>query len=168
MDEIDPLSEEEISIQNRLNELIASGNPPIFNLKKFNRYQVASKTALLNKVLMHYQPSSITATRDLLQAASSLVGELVGAKKIEPKPKKEPWWKRRIERDIECLRKDLSIIESWFTGKWKNKNELKMNILDKKYHLKKFGFKYGIETIKQRILAKANKVKRYKNRCQQY
>ena len=38
-----------------------------------------------------------------------------------------------------------------------------MNILDKKYHLMKFGFKYGIETIKQRILAKANKVKRYKN-----
>ena len=90
LDEIDPLSEEEISIQNRLNKLIASGNPPILNLKMFNRYQVASKTALLNKVLEHYQPSSITETRDLLQAASSLVGELVGAKKIEPKPKKEP------------------------------------------------------------------------------
>ena len=43
-----------------------------------------------------------------------------------------------------------------------------MNTLDKTYYLKKFGFKYGIETIKQRILAKANNVKRYKNRCQQY
>ena len=51
-----------------------------------------------------------------MQAASSLVGELVGAKKVEAKSKKEPWRKRRIERDIESLRKDLSLIDRWFSG----------------------------------------------------
>ena len=52
------------------------------------------------------------------------------------------------------------MIDSWFTGKWKNKTEAKMNHLDKKYHLKKLGFKYAIETIKQILLAKTNKLKR--------
>ena len=60
------------------------------------------------------------------------------------------------------------MIDSWFTGKWKNKTEAKMNHLNKKYHLKKFGFKYAIETIKQRVLAKTNKLKRYNKRSQQY
>ena len=42
-------------------------------------------------------PKTITDTRNLLQAASALVGELVGAKKVEPKEKKAPFWKRRID-----------------------------------------------------------------------
>ena len=46
------------------------------------------------------------------------------------------------------------MIDSWFTVKWKNKTEAKMSHLYKKYHLKKVGFKYAIETIKQRVLAK--------------
>ena len=168
IEELEPLTEEEKSLLSRLNELMATENPPIFNLKKFNRYEVMSKTTMINKILKHLKPSTITETRNIMQAASSLVGELVGAKKVEAKPRKEPWWKRRIERDIESLRKDLSLIDRWFSGKWKNKTESKMNELDKKYHLKKLGFKTAIETIKQRILAKANKVKRYNKRCQQY
>ena len=91
-----------------------------------------SKTIMINKILKHLKSSTITETRNIMQAASSLVGELVGAKKVEAKPRKEPWWKRRIERDIESLRKDLSLIDRWFSGKWKNKTESKMNELDKK------------------------------------
>ena len=34
--------------------------------------------------------------------------------------KKEPFWKKRIEKDIAILRKDLSRIDDWFKGRWKN------------------------------------------------
>ena len=152
----------------RLKELLHSDEKPIFNLKKFNRYDVMAKTTAVNGILKHVTTNHITETRNLIQAASSLVGELLGAKKITTKPKKEPWWKRRIENDIELLRKDLSVIESWFSGRWKNRSKVKMDLLNRKYHLKKLGFKTAIETIKQRICSKATKVKRYNNRCQQF
>ena len=168
-DALGPLTDEQQNLLNRLNEILASENKPIFNLKKFNRYEVMAKTNQINTILKHVcKPATITETRDLLQASSSLIGEILGAKKIEVKQKQEPFWKRRIEKDIENLRRDLSMIDSWFTGKWKNKTEAKMNHLDKKYHLKKLGFKHAIETIKQRVLAKTNKLKRYNKRCQQY
>ena len=127
-----------------------------------------TKTTTVNKLLKYFSPQTITETRNLLQAASSLVGELLGAKKPTAKQKKEPWWKRRIEQDIVSLRKDLAVIESWFYGKWKNRSKSKMEFLNKKYHLKKLGFMNAIETIRQRISAKATKIKRYNNRCQQF
>ena len=43
-----------------------------------------------------------------------------------------------------------------------------MEFLNKKYHLKKLGFMNAIETIRQRITAKATKIKRYSNRCRQF
>ena len=51
---------------------------------------------MINKILEHLKPSSITEIRNLMQAASSLVGELLDAKKVEVKPKKEPWWKEDL------------------------------------------------------------------------
>ena len=84
------------------------------------------------------------------------------------KPKQEPWWKRRIEKDIEFLRKDLSVIASWFSGKWKNRGKVKMDYLNRKYHLKKLDFKTSIETIRQRISSKATKVRRHNKRCLQF
>ena len=50
-----------------------------------------------------------------------------------PKQKKKPFWKRRIEKDMAVLRKDLSRIDDLFKGRWKNsstklKYELKRNM----------------------------------------
>ena len=127
-----------------------------------------AKTTAVNRVLKQVTPSNITESRNLIQAASSLVGELLGAKKSTTKPKQEPWWKRRIEKDIEFLRKDMSVIESWFSGKWKNRSKVKMEYLNRKYHLKKLGFKTAIETIRQRIISNATKVRRYNKRYLQF
>ena len=50
--------------------------------------------------------------------------------------KKEPFWKRRIEKDIAILRKDLSRIDGWFKRRWKN-GSTKLNYeLKKKYKIK--------------------------------
>ena len=124
-----------------------SEDKPIFNLNKFNKYQVMSKTNQLNKILKYLQkPYTITDTRNLIQATSSSVGELLGAKKVTFKPKK------RIEQNIANFRKDLSAIENWFAGTWKKRSMSKTGYLEK-CHLKKLGFKNAIETTKQRILA---------------
>ena len=52
-----------------------------------------------------------------------IVGEEVGMKKSNAKKKKEPFWKRRILRDISRLRKDLSRIEAWVCRKMEKRQE---------------------------------------------
>ena len=93
------IAPEDLVVLNRLRELVDSEVRPIFNLKSFNRKEVIAKTTIVNRLLKHFKPTSITESRNLFQAASLLVGELVGAKTSTPKKNKEPWWKRRIEKD---------------------------------------------------------------------
>ena len=61
-------------------------------------------------------------------------------KKSNAKKKKEPFWKRRILRDINRLRKDLSRIEAWFTERWKKDKNKEKDLIDQKYGLRGKGF----------------------------
>ena len=57
-----------------MREINLADEKPIFNLKTFNRYDVMAKTTTVNKLLKYFSPQNITETRNLVQAASSLVG----------------------------------------------------------------------------------------------
>ena len=59
----------------------------------------------------------ITDIRNVICAATVIVGERLGVKAKEKKVKQALWLKRRIEGDIKILRKDLSRIEAWNKGK---------------------------------------------------
>ena len=76
------------------------------------------------------------------------------------------WWKGRIERDIKTLRRDINILER------KRKDQLKAMgkyvELDRKYNIKKKGLTTVIEELKQRMMAKSVKIKRYQQRISQY
>ena len=61
-------------------------------------------------------------------------------KKSNAKKKKEPFWKRRILRDINRLRKDLSRVEAWFTVRWKKDKNKEKDLIDQKYGLRGKGF----------------------------
>ena len=89
-------------------------------------------------------------------------------KKSNAKKEKEPFWERRILTDISRLRKDLSRIEAWFAGRWKKDKKKQKDLLDQKYGLRRKGFRLVMEELKQRIAAKATKVKRYDNRIKQF
>ena len=71
----------------------------------------------MNKVLEHVKITGFTHRRNVRQVTMRIEGEEVGMKKLNAKKKTEPFWKRRILRDISRLRKDLSRIEAWFCGK---------------------------------------------------
>ena len=99
-----------------------------------------------------------------MQAAIRIVEEEeVGMKKSNTKKEKEPLWKRRILRDVSSVRKDLSRIEAWFAEDGKRTKKEK-DWLDQKYGLRRKGFTLVMEELKQRITAKATKIKRYDNR----
>lgn len=166
---LDELSDEQVQILHRLQEIRVEnhGEEPV-NLRCFDRNKVKIATRKVNELLKYIPTRDITETRDLIRAASVLVGELVGFKRgNKQRSRKEPMWKRRIEKDIATLRKHLGKIQEWFRGRWKNGKESEKRLLERKYNVRGAGFKTAMETIKQRISAKAVKVRRYSERVDQ-
>ena len=119
-------------------------------------------------MLEHVKITGFTHCRNAIQTAMKIVGEEVGMKKSNAKKKKEPFWKRRILTDISRLRKDLRRIEAWLPGIWKKDKKKEKDWLDQKYGLRRKGFTLVMEELKQRITAKATKVKLYDNRIKQF
>ena len=74
-----------------------------------------------------------------------IVGEEVVMKKSNAKKKDEPFWKRRIVKDISRLRRNLSRIEAWFKGRWKKDKKKEKDWLDQKYGLRRKGFTLVME-----------------------
>ena len=122
----------------------------------------------MNKVLKHVKITDFTHCRTVIQAALRIVGEEVGMQKSNAKKKNEPSWKKRILRDINRLRKDLSRIEAWFAGRWKKDKNKEKGLLDQNYGLRRKVFTLVMGELKQRITAKATKVKRYDNKIKQF
>ena len=101
-------------------------------------------------------------------AAALWVAKEVGVKKDKIGEKEQPWWKRRIESDITNLRLDINRLERERrreTG-WKGKRKIKE--LNAKFKLKKKGINLVVEELKQRLIVKKCKVKRYKQRISQF
>ena len=66
------------------------------------------------------------------------------------------------------MRQDLSRIDDWFKGQWKNGSAKLKYELKKKYEIKTKGFNTVIEEFKQFISTKTLKLKRYKSKVKQY
>jgi hypothetical protein len=164
------LGDDEKDIMYRLTELIVCGVGDLEpqSLRYIDKKTLQEQTKKVDTVLKHINTDNITEMRDLIFCAAIVVGERVGAKRRTKKKSETPWWKRRIEEDIKTLRKHLSKIESWWRGKWKNARESEQRLLERKYRLKKKGFSVVVEEIKQRILSKAVKVRRYTERIAQF
>ena len=120
----------------------------------------------VNEVLDKIKSNDITMTNDLIYAAAVVVTERLGVKMSKRDAAKEPWWKRRQEDQIKQLRKDIARVETLKNG-GKIKSRFRV-LLQEKYWLKQKGYKRVMEELKQRIKAQAAKVKRYKNRIEQF
>ena len=82
------------------------------------------------------------------------------------KKKEEPFWKKRIESNINALHKYVSLIERRETRMLRKDSQ--KTSLDHLYRVKRKGYKRAAEELKQRIKAKAASLKRYKNRVKQH
>ena len=111
-------------------------------------------------------PDDITAINKLLAAAGCIVGRHLGARENGGQRAAEPWWKRRINQQIAQLRKDVSRLERW-KGNELGSERIKCE-LKNKYKIEAKGLSMVIEELKQRIIAKAAKVKRYESIADQY
>ena len=79
---------------------------------------------------------------------------------------KESCWKRRIKQSVQELQKHINILERKKRGEIKKKKKYRET--EHKYGVKKKGLNVVLEELKQRIQAKATKIKRYDQRIEQY
>ena len=85
--------------------------------------------------------------------------ENLGVKTATKENENDPWWKRKLEGQIQQLRRDLSRLQQFKEGKLSKTRH--REYLQKKYRLREKGVKCVFEESKQRIVAKAAKVRRY-------
>ena len=164
--ELNVISEKDRRIISEILELSKSGENNSVNFKKAHQRQVEEITNRINKVIDKIPPRTITETNNLINAASMFVAKELGLKQTTQKQSKMPWWQRRIEGDIKRIRKDINLLEKEKRGELMKSG--KMEQLEKKYNIKGKGITTVLEELKQRILAKAAKIKRYDQRRTQY
>ena len=163
------LNDEHLKIAEQLNEIILEGKTSDgIMFKKVDKKTLKVQTDRVNDAIKYFKSKSITEMNDLIKAASAWAAEQIGSKKRDYRGKNEPEWKRRIEGDIKKLRQDLKLLTRDLKRELGSKKKQKMKELYEKYISKKKGLKTVIEELKQRMLAKSAKVKRYEQRIEQF
>ena len=102
----------------------------------------------VKEVLKCIPVRNLSELRYVARVSALLVCRKVGVKTDHTINKKEPFWKRRIEKDIVILRKDFSRIDDWFKERWKNGSAKLKGELKKKYKIKGKGFNTVTEELK--------------------
>ena len=161
------MSEEEKAIISQIKNM-AKENASIdcIQFKKVDKQKIGHAARKINGLIKFIKTDNITDTNNLIRAGAAWIAQHLGLKRVRVGKKTEPWWKRRIERDIKRLRKDINILERSKRGELKS--QAKFRDLDKNYCIRKKGLSTVIEELKQRLLAKSAKIKRYEQRITQY
>ena len=160
--------EEKTMIQDILDLMKDNSRIELRGFNKIDRCVLAEWSRKINCILKHIRTEIITDTNTLIKAVIVYVGEKIGLKAYGSKNKKEsePWWKRRIKKSINKLRKQINILERHHRGEIKRKE--KCEELERKYNIKKKGIRTMKEELKQRLRAKPAKLQRYEERVNQY
>ena len=165
----DEQSEQESCMIEEIVEIMRSGQVcDTRRLKKVNRNVLLEWIGKVNKIIGKIRIENLTDTNKLIVAAAIYISKKVGLKTGNARryTKKEPWWKRRIKGTIEELRKHVNVLQRNKRGELTRKKRYKE--LERKYHIKNIGENIVIEELKQRLQAKAAKLKRYKQRSNQF
>ena len=134
--------------------------------QKVNKKTLQVQTDRVDAI-KYFKSKNIKKNNDLIKDVSVWVEEQIGLKKRDYREKNEPRWKCRIEGDIKKLTEDVNLLTGDLKGEMRSKKKQKVKELYEKYRVKK-GLKTVIEELKQRMLAKSTKVKRYEQRIEQF
>ena len=150
----------------KMEEILNINRVRLPSLRGIDRRKLKISVQKVDAVLKKIETTDITSTNDLIYADAVIVNEIVGVKSSGKTTDKEPWWKRRLQKQVSELNKDLGRVNALMQEKkikQKHKDELQ-----RRYKIKKKGLGVVREEIKQIIIAKTGKVKRYSDRISQY
>ena len=137
---------EKQSIFEKIVELMQKGNLPNHqNLKRIDRVRLKEKSKLVDEVLDSVQTSNITEDNKLVKCGALVITQMLGIKEIKNKKKEQPFWKRRLESNINALRKVLRVTERWKTRMLTKENQ--KTRLDHLYRVKGKGIKEQLKDL---------------------
>ena len=93
------LSEEEQEWLVWMDEILKLERTRLPCLRGINKGKLKSAVKKVDILLGKIEVGNITTTNDIIYAGAALVTEMVGANKLKSK-QKEPWWKRRLEKQV--------------------------------------------------------------------
>ena len=161
------MNTEQVKMLSRLCEIYKENeDPPNVNFKYIDNRKLNGEIGKVNSILEKIKTNDITSTNRLLVACTRLITERLWMKEGEKKRMETPRWKRRLEQDVAELRRSLSKLKCKHQGEQRNNQG--MARIKKKYKVHEKGIKIVIEELKQRVIAKSEKIKRYSNRNEQF
>ena len=100
-------------IQDILDLMKDNGRIELRGFNKIDRRVRAEWSRKINCILKDIRTENISDTNILIKVISVYVGKKIGLKVCGSKYKKgsEPWWKRRIKKSINKIRKLINILE---------------------------------------------------------
>ena len=169
MKNVEEISEEKKMMMKNMIEIADhSLDEEVSEFKKVDRNLLKDWTMKVNAILERIKSENITETNKLIGACAIFMGRKVGLKPNQRRGNavKEPWWKRRIKQSVQELQKHINILERKKREEIKKKQ--KYRVIEHKYVVQKKVLDVVLEELKQRIQAKATKIKRYGERIEQY
>ena len=129
------------------------------NLRYEDKKKVRENKKNLNDVLDKIKTENLNGSNLLVLAAANVVADLVGRKEKRAGKKQEPFWKRRMKKQIKDIESNITRLEQWRANKlestyWKKRFE-------EKYFVKNKGISTVIEELKQRVKVIRAKVRKY-------
>ena len=165
-EQADSLDEEEVAIVMKIASDRESRKDKLPALRNVSKKKLLEETAKVDKILNKFKTHSITKTNELLYAGAVVVTNRLGAEIDKVAGRKESMWKRRLQKKIKELRKDLSQLAA---SKDKDiSNSRHWERLERKYSIRVKRMSVVIEELNQRITAIAAKVRRYQGRVDSY
>ena len=119
------MTAEELDIRKRIEEVMVSvqgtGKWSIPAMRQVPRKKLASVSAMVSRIHGTVSTTNLTEINDLVFAGVVIVAEKLGVKSSQSQHKdNKRWWKRKLEVQINELRKDLSRIEQMDRGAMKD------------------------------------------------
>ncbi len=171
-DEVTLLSEEHKKVLARLREVFASEEVvQVPSLKSRNRGETTREVELVEGLLHNLlrKGMGITEVNKVVHSGSVVVAERLGLMKKgkgKRQARKEPWWKRRIEKDITGWRKDLSRVEAVRQGRVMDQKVI--DRLNSKYELVDKGALTVMTFLRSKIQSGSAKIRAYLERGVQF
>ena len=158
-EQADSQDEEEFVIVVEIAEVIERGSKgKLPALRKLPQKKLLEETAKIDKVLK-FKTHSIAKINELLYAGAVVGKNRLGVKVDKGARRKEPIWKRRLQKKIKKLTKDLSQLEPLKDTDISNFRQWER--LKRKYSIRAKRMNVVIEELKQRITAIVAKIKSY-------
>eukprot|EP00112_Aurelia_sp_Birch-Aquarium-sp1_P022216 Seg6175.2 transcript_id=Seg6175.2/GoldUCD/mRNA.D3Y31 product="hypothetical protein" protein_id=Seg6175.2/GoldUCD/D3Y31 len=160
------LTEENREILKMMMEIRKKPRVRLPAMRGVDRASLNETVKKVDGVLGKLKIDDITDTNDMIYYGAAIVCEIIGAKNKKIDGRKEPWWKKRLVRQIKEMNKDLGRVNSLIDKKTVKK--IHQDALQRKYKIKQKGLQIAKEEIRQRIKAKTAKISRYQQRINQY